>query len=159
MTLEELEKRLRTLEDIEEIKQLQVRYVNYLTTTKWDELIDCFAETGVVDLHAGLARGKEAIAKLFKEKISISHVGLEGNFVVHPIISVEGDKAKGSWLLYIQFSLPHKLQVEPAVTAEEDAPDWMQGYYDMEYIRENGKWKISLLKWRRRLRSPRTLSE
>lgn len=159
MTLEELEKRLRTLEDIEEIKQLQVRYVNCLTTTEWDELVDCFAENGVVDLHAGLARGKEAIAKLFKDKISKTHVGLEGNFVVHPIISVEGDKAKGSWLLYIQFSLPHKMQPKPAILPTDDAPDWMQGYYDMEYIREDGKWKISLLKWRRRLLSPRPPSE
>jgi hypothetical protein len=159
MTLEELEKRLRTLEDIEEIKQLQARYVNCLTTTEWDELTDCFAENGAADLHAGLVRGKEAIAKLFKEKISITHVGLEGNFVVHPIISVEGDKAKGSWLLYIQFSQPHKIQIEPTATAEKDAPDWMQGYYEMEYIKENGKWKINLLKWRRRILSPRPPSE
>jgi len=159
MTLEEFEKRLRTLEDIEEIKQLQAHYVNCLTTTEWDELIDCFVENAVVDLHSGFARGKEAIAELYKEKISITHIGMEGNFVVQPIISVEGDRAKGSWLLYIQFSLPHKMRVAPAMTAEEDAPDWMQGFYEMEYVRENGKWKISSLKWRRRLRSPRTPSE
>jgi hypothetical protein len=155
MTLEELEKRLRTMEDIEEIKQLQARYVNCLITTQWDELIDCFAENGVVDLHAGLARGKEAIAKLFKEKIAITHVGLEGCYVVHPIISVNGDRAKGSWLLYTHFSQPHKIQRVPPESGEGDAPDWMQGYYEMEYIRDDGKWKISLLKWRSRLRSPR----
>jgi len=159
MTLEELEKRLRTLEDVEEIKQLQVRYVNCLITTEWDELVDCFAENGVVDLHSGLARGKEAIAKLFKEKISITHVGLEGCYVVHPIISVDGDRAKGSWLLYTQFSQPHKIQIKSATTADEEAPDWMQGYYEMEYIKEAGEWKISLLKWRFRLRSPRKPSE
>lgn len=159
MTLEELGKRLRTLEDIEEIKQLQERYVNCLITTEWDELIDCFADNGVVDLHSGFAKGKEAIAKLFKEKISITHVGLEGCYVVHPIISVDGDRAKGSWLLYTQFSQPHKIQIKSATTAEADAPDWIQGYYEMEYIRENGKWEISLLKWRSRLRSPRKPSE
>jgi len=159
MTLEELEKRIRTLEDIEEIKQLQVRYVNCLTTTEWDKLVDCFAENGVVDLTVGSSRGKEEIAKFFKETISVTHIGKEGNFVVHPTISVEGDRAKGSWLLYTHFSQPHKIQILPAVTAEEDAPDWMQGYYAMEYIRENGKWKISLLKWRGRLRSPRKPSE
>ena len=155
MTLEEMEKRLKTLEDIEEIRKLQARYVNYLTTIQWDELVDCFAEDGVVDLHMGIAKGKKEIEKFFKEKIAITHIGMEGNFVVHPIISVKGDKAKASWLLFTYFSMPHKIQIAPALTAEEDAPEWMHGYYDMEYIKENGTWKISLLKWRNRLRSPR----
>ena len=155
MNVEELEKRLRTVEDIEQIKQLQARYVNCLITTEWDELIDCFAENGVVDLYSGYATGKNEISKLFKEKISITHVGHEGLSVVHPIISVDGDRAKGSWLLYTHFSQPHKIQVFAETTYEADAPDWMQGYYEMEYVRENGIWKISQLKWRRRLLSPR----
>jgi hypothetical protein len=36
----------------------------------------------------------------------------------------------------------------------DDAPDWLHGYYDMEYVREDGKWKISYLKFRTRLWSP-----
>ncbi|MFH1647709.1 MAG: nuclear transport factor 2 family protein [Chloroflexota bacterium] len=159
MNLEEMEKRLRTLEDIEAIKQLQVRYVNYLTTIVWDDLVDCFTADAVVDLSVGKVRGKAAIENLFKKKISITHVGLEGNFVVHPIISVKGNKATGSWLLYTQFSLPHKIQRDPSPTADEDAPDWMQGYYEMGYARENGEWKISLLRWTRRIRSPRQPGE
>jgi hypothetical protein len=155
--LEELEKRIRTMEDIEEIKQLQARYINALINTQWDALIDCFTEDGVVDLMAGLARGKEAFAKFFKEKIALSHIGKEGCYVVHPIINVEGDKAKASWLLYTMFSQPHKIQRVPPDSGEADAPDWIQGYYEMKYVRDNGKWKISLLKWRSRLRSPRIL--
>ena len=154
MSLEELEKRLRTLEDIEEIKQLQARYVDCLTKIDWDGLVDCFAENGVVDLSEG-AKGKEEIAKFFKEEIALTHIGMEGVYVLHPIISVDGNKAKGSWILHTMFSQPHKIQIRPATTADEDAPDWMQGYYEMEYVRENGKWKISLLRWRRRLLSPR----
>ena len=155
MTLEEIEKRLRVLEDTEEIRKLQARYVNSLSTIEWDELVDCFAEDGVVDLHTGIVRGKKEIEKFFKEKIAVTHIGMEGNFVVHPIISVEGDRATASWLLFTYFSMPHKIQIAPALTAEEDAPEWMSGYYDMEYVKENGTWKISLLKWRNRLRSPR----
>jgi hypothetical protein len=155
MSLEELEKRIRIIEDTEGIKQLQARYINALITTQWDTLIDCFTEDGVVDLMAGLARGKEAFTKLFKEKIALSHIGKEGCYVVHPIIDVEGDKAKASWLLYTMFSQPHKIQRVPPDSGEADAPGWIQGYYEMEYVRDNGKWKISLLKWRSRLRSPR----
>ncbi|OGO43213.1 MAG: hypothetical protein A2Z05_04175 [Chloroflexi bacterium RBG_16_60_22] len=159
MNPEEMENRLRILEDIEAIKQLQVRYVNYLTTIAWDDLVDCFTADAVVDLSVGKVRGKAAIEDLFKKKIAVTHVGLEGNFVVHPIISVKGNKATGSWLLYTHFSLPHKIQRDPSPTADEDAPDWMQGFYEMEYARENGGWKISRLRWTRRLRSPRPPGE
>lgn len=155
MTLEEMEKRLRTLEDIEEIRKLQARYVNSLINLQWGELADCFAEDGAVDLHSGTARGKKEIEKFFREKISLTHIGMEGSFVVHPVISVEGDRAGASWLLYTFFSMPHKIYRPPALAAEEDAPDWISGYYDMQYMRENGVWKISLLKWRNRLLSPR----
>lgn len=153
MNLEELEKRLRVLEDIEEIKQIQIRYVNDLTTTDWDDLVDCFSENAYVDLSQGY-RGKEEIAGFYKGEITMTHIGKEGNFLVHPIISVDGDKATGRWLLYTLFSLPHTLQTG-AMPAPVDAPDWMHGFYDMEYVRENGKRKISMLKWRRRLESPR----
>ena len=97
MNLEELEKRLRNLEDIEAIKQLQVRYVDYLTTIAWDELVDCFAEDAVVDLTVGKVRGKEAIEELFKKKISITHIGMEGNFVVHPVISLPTSRTALNW--------------------------------------------------------------
>jgi hypothetical protein len=157
MTLEKLGERVRILEDIENIKKLQIHYVNCLIATKWDDVIDCFTKNGVVDLESGFAKGKKEITKHFKGKVSLNHIGQEGNFVVHPIISIEGDKAKGSWLLYIQNSQPRKLQSKPAMLATDDAPDWMQGYYEMEYVRQGGKWKISYLKWRCRLLSPLTL--
>ena len=139
MSLEELEKRLRTLEDIEEIKQLQARYVDCLTTIDWDGLVDCFAENGFVDLSKG-ARGKEEIARFYKEEIAITHIGMEGNYVLHPVISIDGDKAKGSWLLYTMFSQPHKIQTG-SMTIAEDAPDWMHGYskWNISEKTENGK--------------------
>ena len=153
MDIEEIEKRLRVLEDIEEIKQIQIRYVNALTTTDWDDLVDCFSENAFVDLSDGF-RGKEEIAVFYKGEITWTHIGKEGNYLVHPVISVDGDKAKGSWLLYTLFSRPHTLQVK-GMPAARKAPDWMHGFYEMEYVRENGKWKISMLKWRQRLESPR----
>jgi hypothetical protein len=156
MNLEELEKRLVILEDIEDIKKLQARYINCLTTTNWDDLLECFTEDAVIDIKSK-TRGKQELTKLFKEVFSKNHVGLEGNFLVQPIISVEGDKAKGNWLLYIQFSQPRKLdhKIDEISYSGDEAPDWMQGYYDMEYIKVDGKWRISYLKWRCRLWSPR----
>jgi hypothetical protein len=157
MNLEELEKRISILEDIEEIKKLQARYINCLTTADWDNLLDCFTEDAVIDIKTK-TRGKKELTKLFKEVISKNHVGLEGNFLVQPIISVEGDKAKGNWLFYVQFAQPRKLarKIDEIYYSNDEAPDWMQGYYDMEYSRIDGKWKICFLKWKCRLWSPRT---
>jgi hypothetical protein len=152
VNLEELEAKVRILDDIEQIKQLQIRYVNYLTTCQWDELVDCFDENGATDFpypDIGVTRGKAAIEKDFKERIAKGHIGQEGNFVVHPLITVDGDKAKGSWLLYIQSPYGRKR------STGENSPDWVQGYYEMEYIKKNGNWKISLLKWSPRLVSSR----
>ena len=149
-----LESRIQTIEDIEEIKQLQAHYINCIITNKWDEIAECFAENGIFNVHAGAATGKKAIKQLFVEKLSDNHIGKEGLYVVHPIIKVDGDKATGSWLLYTQFAQPRKLKYKLPELPTDDAPDWFQGYYEMEYVRENGEWKISNLKYRTRLVSP-----
>jgi hypothetical protein len=40
-----------------------------------------------------------------------------------------------------------------------EQPDCIQGFYEMEYLREDGQWKISMLKWKRRLLSPLPMAE
>lgn len=143
--LKKLEKRVRVTEDIQEIHQLQRRYVNALMCTEWDKAVDCFSMNAKINvyLHKPI-KGKAAIDKWFKEELSITHAGKEGDIVVHPIISVDGDKAKGSWLLYMMYFYPRTGQ----------SLFWVQGFYDMEYVRENGKWKISLMRWSERLGLP-----
>ena len=168
MTLEELEKRLRTLEDTEEIKKLQYRYIDCLNQCKWDDIADCFAVDGICEVLPGPRKGKAAITKSFKEEISFAHIGEEGLYCIHPIISIEGDKAKGNWLMYVQPAKKHGKPRElpqipsPELLARgregygvaEQLPDWVQGYYNNEYVRENGEWKIKWLKWYPRLMSP-----
>ena len=154
MTMEQLEKRIKVLEDIEEIQKLHVHYVNCLLLAKFDDIVECFTEDGILDLHAGRVQGKKEMLKLFNDKLSAHHIGQEGAFAVHPIISVDGDKAKGSWLFYNQYAQPRKFEYKPGLIEREYAPDWIQGFYEAEYVRENGKWKISRLKWRYRLMSP-----
>jgi hypothetical protein len=155
MNSNEIERRLQTLEDIESIKKLHACYVNSLVGTQWDELLEFFTNDATADLMKGLAKGKKEINKLFREKISLTHIGHESCLITQPVISINGDKAVGSWHLLTLFSQPHKIQSGMELNADTEAPDWMSGYYEMEYIRENGQWKISRLKWRRRLLSPR----
>ena len=102
MTLEELEKRVKELEDVEEIKKVQFAYVNNLNVANWDEIGDCFAEDAKLELPAsGKRQGRKVIADFFRNELSFIHIGKEGIYCIHPVISVEGDKAKGRWLNYV----------------------------------------------------------
>lgn len=139
--LKELEQRVRVTEDIQEIHRLQRSYVNALICTEWDTCADCFAEDALVDvyLHEPV-KGNAAIRKWFKEELPKTHAGKEGDVLVHPVIEVDGDKAKGTWLIYLMYCYPRTGQ----------SLFWVQIFYNMEYVRENGKWKISYMNaWER----------
>lgn len=143
--LKELEKRVQATEDIQAIHQLQRRYVDALIRTEWDNCADCFSKDAVVDVYLhDKIEGNDNIRKWFNEKLSITHAGKEGDFVVHPIIELDGDKAKGSWLIYMMYCYPRTGQ----------SLFWVQGYYSMEYVREDGEWKISLMRWEERMGLP-----
>jgi hypothetical protein len=143
--LQELEKRVRVTEDIQQIHELQRRYINALICTEWDDCADCFAEHGKVDVYLhDPVTGKENIRRWFKEELSITHAGKEGDVLVHPEIEVDGDTAKGKWLLYMMYCYPRTGQ----------ALFWVQGFYTMRYVREHGKWKISYMNWEERMGLP-----
>jgi hypothetical protein len=149
--ISKLEKKVRVHDDIEEIKQLHYHYVNSLMKTDWHEVNECFAEDAKLDVgydpkgrNKKGTRGKQNIALAFKNNIAKWHVGQEGDFVVHPIITVDGNRAKGSWLLYMMYFFPRTGQ----------SLYWVQGWYDMRYKRENGEWKISMMKWRENIGLP-----
>ena len=137
-TIEELQSRVRVTEDVNEIKQLQWTYLNALMATDWDACASCFTEDALVDVYLhDPVRGRPAIEHWFKEELAQTHAGKEGDVCIHPIITVEGDTAKGNWLLYMMYFYPRTGQ----------SMFWVQGYYDMDYMRENGRWKIAVMRW------------
>jgi len=70
MTLEELEKRVRALEDAEEIKTLHREYLFYIQNLEIEKALDCFAENIITDVaNYGIIKGKEAVGKFFRETI------------------------------------------------------------------------------------------
>jgi hypothetical protein len=154
MTLEEMEKRLRVLEDIEEIKQLNEYYVENFNPPAWEKIEQCFSKDAVLDVHAGKVKGREEIRKLLTQNISRIHAGVDEYYVVHPRITVDGDRAKGSWLLVELIAKPRKYPFKLPFLPADYVPDWMAGFQTVEYVREDGKWRISLMHWRARHFSP-----
>jgi len=142
MTLEELQKKLTTLEDIEAIRKLHHEYLFQLNNRQWDDIIDSFVEDATVNIgHHGPHKGKAEIATLFKEKISKMNVGKwrDAHFAIDPVISIVGDKAEGHWLMYIMIADPDT----------GNALRWTQGRHDCEYVKVDGKWKFKSFKYTR----------
>jgi hypothetical protein len=135
VTLEELEKRVRELEHKDQIKDLHRDYLFHISNLEFDEALDCFSETIIVEIaDYGKREGKKDVTKFFKDviykNVSQSH---QGHFTGQAVISVEGQRAKGHWMFYRFLPQPSKVR-------------WVQGRYDCEYVREDGKWKFSFLK-------------
>ena len=133
-----LEKRLRVAEDKDEIRELQNHYIDMLSIADWDRLVDCFSEdcTFIYGPEPRIAKGKTAVEKLFREFFCVGHYGKDCDIVVHPVIKVYGNEAEATWTLYQFFSYQSTGQLLFLV----------RGVYDMKYVREKGRWKISYLK-------------
>ena len=136
MTLEEMEKRLKAIEDVEAIKNLHNEYLFYLNNSQWQEMADCFTENATANIHE-LHKGRKEILKFFTEVIAKLNAGKgrDAHFAVQPVITVDGVKAKGHWLIYIFIADP----------ATGNALRWIPGRYDCEYVKEGGHWKFSSL--------------
>jgi ketosteroid isomerase-like protein len=139
VTLEELEKEIRALEAREEIKQLHRDYAFWLTNKQYDEIMTCFAENAIAKIRTPeVHKGKLEIEKRFREDIAKRPTPKGGHMLIQPVITVDGDTARGYWTMLHFFY-------------DTDTPGspirWKQGRYDCEYIREDGKWKFSSLYW------------
>jgi len=140
MSLEELEKRVKAIEDLEEIKKLHRRYVGHLDKLEFAQIPEMFAEGATAEIRdSGVHRGEKEIAHLYLDILAQRKERHDGHLVGQPIVTVGGGMAKGTWIVYMFFSVP--------------SVQWVQGKHECEYVKENGQWKFSKLKFTRTLAS------
>jgi len=140
MDLKELEKRLRAMEDLEAIKQLQYEYMSCLDNLRFSKALELFTDDAEVEVrNSGVMKGRENYSKIYLGILAGRKERHDGHLASQPVITIDGDKATGHWTVYMFFSVP--------------AIEWVQGRNDCEYVKENGKWKISKLKFTRTLAS------
>jgi ketosteroid isomerase-like protein len=146
MTLEELEKRVQALEDLEAIKKLHQTYINLMDNLEYEKVLDLFTEDGTAEVrNSGVKRGRRELTEVYIEGLA-KRRGAErydGHMAIEPDITVEGDAARGTWLVYMLFSRP--------------TVEWVQGKNECVYRKENGQWKIRSLKFTRTLASKKEL--
>jgi hypothetical protein len=144
---------LRTLQDIEEIKRLQRAYGFYLEHWMSQEVIDCFADGPdvVLEIWLGTFLGKEGVRRFFttylgqEKKVSpeFMHMVMQLSGIVD--VSPDGQTAKGRWYAWGALALPMGGGVTQA---------WMAGVYGAEYVKQDGKWKIKILRFSRKFSVP-----
>ncbi len=128
------------LVDLETIKQLKFRDLRHLDLKEWDQLRECFCE----DARAAYAdgqysfQGRDAIVDFLREVLG-STDRLSLHRCHHPEICFLGvDTARGRWAL-------------DDLVIDRASGTILQGaaYYEDDYIRLGGEWKISFTSYRR----------
>jgi hypothetical protein len=143
MTPEELEKNVKTLEDITEIQNMHRDFSFWLNSgqKECEDVIDYFAQNATMEVEGlGVKKGKKEIAQFLKELAAKGTLPAGRHMLMQPIIDVNGDKASGYWNMIYFTDVPTTPPPVRRVT------DWVQGKYDCEYVREGGKWKFSSLR-------------
>ena len=136
-TLEELEARLRVLEEIHAITQLKHRYFRYLDHHDWDNLRECFTQDIETHYESGHYRfsGVEEIMSFLSESLKGLTDG--GRFALHlghhpEIEMVSETEAKGRWTLHA-----------PILDRGAGRVGRQDSFYEDEYRKEAGTWRIS----------------
>jgi ketosteroid isomerase-like protein len=136
MSMEDIQKRLGVLEDIDSIKKLKARYCAYCDDNyNLDGLASLFTEDAVWDggPFRGRHEGREAIREFFTD--APQRLPFAVHMVLNPVIEVDGDTAKGMWYLF-----------QSCTYAEGNKAVWGSARYDEEYVKVNGEWKFKNLK-------------
>jgi len=129
-----LKSRLQELEDKEAIRDLTHRYMQGMHDARWGDVVDCFgAEASYDHGMLGFLRNREDIQRFYTEFMPQFEQsgGWAFDMLGNPVISVDGDRAEGRWLLLT-------LLIDP--DTQEAA--WNIATLDYEYRREQGQWKF-----------------
>jgi uncharacterized protein (TIGR02246 family) len=131
---EEIEARLRRLEDIQAIQQLFIDYGHYLDSGDFDAYAALFAQEGEVQLGPmGKAKGRDAIKALMAKSLD-GLVGSSFHIISSPMISLKGDSASSEVMWTV---------VQRGEDGQPVVP--MIGRHRDELVRdEDGRWRFLL---------------
>jgi uncharacterized protein (TIGR02246 family) len=134
-TLAELQKRVRQLEDEKAIREVIIRYGEYLDARDYASYASLFASDGVWTGGFGSFTGPAAIQEMLEKNLGKPEEGFinKSNFHLNTtvVVEVDGDTAKArSRYLFFTASPENR----PVVA--------IAGRYVDDFVRENGEWKI-----------------
>jgi hypothetical protein len=157
MNLDELEKAVQLQEDIVEIENLQMIYGYYFDNNMWAEIVDLFSEENTESVEIadhGVFFGKKGIRRIYWDMFGGGGKPRQSppwmQFVVMQLggvinVSADGKTAQGRWDTWLCEAKPY---------GAYNRQEWLHGYYENKYVKENGKWLFSKLYWNNTFCSP-----
>jgi hypothetical protein len=134
------------LDDVRAIEQLKYRYTRCLDLKLWDD----FAATLTDDVAASYGTlefaGRDAVVDFMRTSLVPAIITV--HHVHHPEITVDGDRATGTW--YLQDTV---LITEQRMLLRGAA------FYDDEYMRTDAGWRIARTGYTRSYESMETLPQ
>jgi ketosteroid isomerase-like protein len=132
-----LEKQVQQLQDQQAIREVLIRYGEYLDARDYAGYAALFAKDGIWTGGFGSATGPTAIQAMLEEHLGKPDPGFinKSNFhlMTTAVIDVHGDTAHAR-SRYLFFTASPDGKPAPALA----------GRYVDEFVRENGEWKIKL---------------
>jgi len=130
-----LEKRVQQLQDEKAIREVVIRYGEYLDARDYAAYASLFASDGIWTGGFGSATGPAAIQEMLEKNLGKPEQGFinKANFhlMTTVVVDVDGDTAKARSRYTFFTASPEK---RPTVV--------LAGRYVDEFVRENGTWKI-----------------
>ncbi len=158
---EKLARRLGMLEDEKALRTLHRTYETLLDGGRYEEISGLFQEDAAVVFHGGIFKGRESVARLYREHfragLTGKKIGPAPDFEAAPeTITVAADRlsAKAQFPYSIQVGIPmapDSQLVQMARLQGEGILKWCEGgCYEIAYARDttSGSWKISRLEHR-----------
>jgi hypothetical protein len=124
-------------EDAWKISNVMSRYELYYDTKELEPLLDLFTEDCSVRYdHFGSLEGIDAMEEYLKEYFSGELIVQDSfHMLANPWIEVDGSSAEGRWHFFGAYEL------------EDVGASWWMGFYENEFRKVDGEWKISDLDW------------
>jgi hypothetical protein len=154
LKVKELEQKLTSVNDVQEIEKLQRAYGFYLDFRMWDDVVDLFSDnTESLEISdSGVYLGKAGVKRFFKEFLGRNglpampgalgtHMQLQGVVNLDP----GGTTARGRWQCVILLATPLNNQLKAALG---------YGVYEDEYVKENKVWKFKKMHFYLVFRTP-----
>jgi ketosteroid isomerase-like protein len=131
MGIEELEARIKNLEDIEAIKRLKGKFAYFADTQNLKEFMNLVADDAVWEFGPwGHYEGKEQIER-FSKDVTLDTYSFMLHHFYNVYIEVKGDTATGMWYFLV-----------PSSNSKKGKAEWLAGVYDETYTKVNGEWKF-----------------
>ena len=146
--LEEVEKRLQQVEDVQAINRLQYAYNYYVEHMMKQEIIDCFSDSEdvLLDWLEGKWKGKSGVKRYFDIN-QVPPVGFQHQLIPSAgliTVAEDGKTAKGRWYAFGGIMMPVPQQQG---RKQEFTRSFINGIYEIGYIKEDGVWKILTINW------------